>query len=157
MDDSEIRVVTLEPIRIATSYGFGKQPEEIAWENMKQWAQPKGLLANLEAYPLFGCNNPYPAPGSTNYGYEFWLAVGPGVEPRGNIRIGEFFGGMYAVARCEVHGDPGGTIPSGWQELGEWCKRNKRRRATHPALERFLGTPDDLDHLVLILHYPILE
>jgi DNA gyrase inhibitor GyrI len=96
-------------------------------------------------------------PGSTRYGYEFWIKVGPEAEPEGNVRIGEFFGGTYAVARCEVLGDPGKTIPSRWQALAEWCKNNHHPLAHHPALERFLGLPDDLDHLVMILHCPIVS
>ncbi|MDD1750520.1 MAG: GyrI-like domain-containing protein [Methanothrix sp.] len=149
-------MVKLDPMRVASAYGFGEQPELTAWENLKQWAKPKGLLEDLEAHPIFGFNNPYPTRNTPKYGYVYWIKVGPDVEPEGNVRIEEFFGGTYAVQRCEVLGDPGRTVPSGWQSLAEWCKKNDHALAKHPALEQFLCPPDDLDHLVLLLHCPIL-
>ncbi len=157
MTSNDIQVVQMGPMRIASAYGFGEQPELAAWRTMKEWAQPKGLLEDLESHPMYGCNNPYPTPGNAKYGYEFWLNVGTDVEPEGTIRIGEFFGGLYATSRCEVHGDPGLAVPSSWQSLAEWCKKNNHNIAKHQALERFLGTPDDLEHLVLILHCPIVS
>ena len=157
MATDDIHIVRLPALRVASAYGFGFQPEEHAWNQLVQWAQPKGLLGDFEAHPIFGFNNPYPTPESPKYGYVFWIGVDQTVEPEGTIRIEEFFGGSYAVSRCEVNGDPGGRIPAKWKTLAEWCKLNHYTMGKHPALEQFLSRPDDIEHLVLNLYCPILE
>ncbi len=149
-----VHLVHLEPMRVATAYGFGENPEVLAWRTFFAWAAPKGFLDDLQARPVFGLNNPYPRPGSTKYGYEFWVKVGPEVEPDGSIRIEEFFGGLYAVTRCDVKGHPE-TIPESWQELAAWCKENHHQLGHHPALERFLSSPGNLEELVMELYCPI--
>ncbi len=154
MNRLTVRVVRLEPMRVATAYGFGVNPEERAWHTLVAWAAPKGLLDNPEEHPIFGLNNPYPVPDNPRYGYEFWIKVGPEVEPEGYIRIEEFFGGLYAVTRCEVNGHPE-QIPATWQKLAEWCKENDHPLGRHPALERFLTSPGDLEHLVMDLCCPV--
>ena len=154
MEHFTVRIVRLEPMRVATAYGFGENPEQLAWQALVAWAKPRCLLDDQADHPIFGMNNPYPGPDNPKYGYEFWIRVGPDVEPEGSIRIEEFFGGLYAVTRCEVKGHPE-HIPETWQKLAEWCKENQRPLARHPALEEFLSTPDNLDALVLNLYCPI--
>ncbi|RPH36774.1 AraC family transcriptional regulator [bacterium] len=156
MDNLAVQLIRLEPMRVATAYGFGENPEELAWQALVAWASPKCLLDDLEAHPIFGLNNPYPGPDSPKYGYEFWLKVGPEVEPEGYIRVEEFFGGLYAVTRCEVKGHPE-VIPETWQKLAQWCGENRHPLGHHPALERFLSSPGDLEDLVLNLCCPIWE
>jgi DNA gyrase inhibitor GyrI len=157
MKTPDVRIVRLEPMRVASAYGFGTSPEEAAWQTLAGWAKPKGFLDNLTEHPLFGFNNPYPTPDNPNYGYEFWIRVGSDVEPGGGVRIGEFFGGTYAVTRCEVRGNPGSTVPPAWQSLVQWCKDHQRTLGQHHALEGFLTLPDDLNRLVLNLYCPILS
>lgn len=151
---TKVEIVKLGPMRVASAYGFGANPEEIAWRKLAAWAKPKGLLDDIDAHPIFGFNNPYPTPDNPRYGYELWIRVGPEIEPEGEIRIGEFFGGMYAVTRCEVRGHPE-AIPSGWQSFADWCRQNDHPLGTHHALEKFLTHPDDLNQLVLDLFCPI--
>ncbi len=157
MNNPDIHILRLEPLRVASAYGFGDNPEEQAWQRMVQWAKPKGFLGNLEAHPIFGFNNPYPTPQTPRYGYEFWIKVPPDIEPEGDIRIGEFFGGLYAVARCEANGHPEMNIPSGWKALADWCSENHHQAGSHIALERFLSSPEDPYNLVLDLFCPILS
>jgi DNA gyrase inhibitor GyrI len=154
MSTREVQITQLKPMRVASAYGFGEHPEKLAWQQMVKWAQPKGFLRNIQAHPIFGFNNPYPTPEAPQYGYEFWIKVEQEVESEGTIRIVEFLGGKYAVTRCDVNGHPE-SIPESWQHLAKWCNDNNHPLAQHPALEQFLGTPDDLEHLVLMLHCPI--
>jgi hypothetical protein len=42
MSELEIRIVELEPMRVASVYGFGESPELQAWEKLIAWAGPKG-------------------------------------------------------------------------------------------------------------------
>jgi DNA gyrase inhibitor GyrI len=151
-----IQIVRLDAMRIASAYGFGDSPEEVAWQNLARWAKPRGFLDNLSDHPVYGFNNPYPTPATPRYGYELWMKVGPEVEPENDVRIGEFFGGLYATTRCEVHGNPE-KIPATWQSLAAWCKTNGYATGTHHALERYLSSPDDLASLMLELYCPILH
>lgn len=151
-----VNIVRLEPMRVASAYGFGASPEELAWQKMVQWAGPKGFLNNIASHPIFGFNNPSPTPRNPRYGYEFWLKVGTDVEPEDDIRIGEFFGGMYAVTRCEAQGHPETNIPACWRSLAEWC-RNNRYRVGPNALERFLSSPEDPANLIMELCCPVVS
>ena len=155
MDRLAVHIVRMDPMRVASTYGFGDSPEQEAWKRMQVWASARGFLNDAEAHPLFGFNNPYPTPEHPRYGYEFWLKVDPGVEPEGDVRIGEFFGGLYAVTRCEARGHPETAIPSAWQALVDWCRENDHPRGTHFALERFISTPDDAANLIMDLYCPI--
>lgn len=114
MSTEEIRIVTLPPMRVACVNGFGESPESQAFEKMKTWAEAHGLTGKPQR--LFGYNNPDPAPGSPNYGYDLWLSVDGAVQAGGEARILEFPGGLYAVLRIEVR-SPGDEIPAAWQRL----------------------------------------
>jgi DNA gyrase inhibitor GyrI len=155
MTSTNVQLTRLEPMRIASAYGFGTNPEELAWRTMVTWAKPRGLLEDLTLHPIFGLNNPYPSPTSPKYGYEFWIRIGPELEPVGEIRIGEFLGGPYAVCRCEVNGHPETAIPAGWKLLADWCRDNNHALGYHHDLEKFLTNPDDVDHLIMELCCPI--
>lgn len=157
MTELDVRIVTLEPMRIASAHAFGPSPEEEAMRKLVAWAEPMGLLADPKRHRIFGFNNPDPSPGSPNYGYEFWIAVGPDVKPEGDIKVKEFAGGLYAVARCEVQGDAYDIIPATWQQLVTWCVGSPYRSATHQWLEEHLGLPGSPDDFVLDLYLPIAE
>ena len=156
MNEIEAQIVKLEPMRVASVHGFGQSPEHQAWDKLIAWAGPKGLLDDLEKHRIFGFNNPNPSPGSPNYGYEFWIVVGPDVEPEGDVRIVDFRGGLYAVARCEGAGSIGQT----WQELVAWREDSKYRGGSHQWLEEHIGpvdVPQDEGTMVLDLYLPIVE
>jgi DNA gyrase inhibitor GyrI len=154
MSELEVRIVKLEPMRVASVYGFGESPEGEAWEKLVAWAKPKGLLDDLEQHRIFGFNNPNPSPGSPNYGYEFWIVVGPDVEPEGEVRIQGFLGGLYAVTRCQGVDN----ITETWKQLVKWGADSKYKHASHQWLEEHLGPVDrSLDDLLLDLYAPIAE
>ena len=73
MDDFEVKIIKLPPMRVACVNGFGDGPEGIAFDKMKAWAQAHNLLER--SHRLFGYNNPDPSPGSPTYGYDVWLTV----------------------------------------------------------------------------------
>jgi AraC family transcriptional regulator len=154
MSELEVRFVKLEPVRVASVYGFGESPEEQAMEKLVAWAKPKGLLDDREQHRIFGFNNPNPSPASPNYGYEFWIVVGPDVEPEGEVRIQEFLGGRYAVTGCKGVQN----IAETWRKLAKWLVDSKYGHARHQWLEEHLspvGAP--LEELVLDLYAPIAE
>ena len=140
MSKPEIKIVTLAPMRVASAWAFGPQPEGEAWALLQTWAQARGPLDATAL--IFGFNNPSPAPGSPNYGYEYWLAVEPGVEPAPDdaVRIVNFTGGLYAVIEADVTGDFNVTIPAAWRELDRQVAESAYHAGTHQWLEQHTPT-----------------
>ena len=58
MTEIEVQIIELEPMRMVSAYGFGAEPEGIAWEKIKAFAQNKGSSGGL--YHPWG---QYPGPG----------------------------------------------------------------------------------------------
>ncbi len=132
---SDIRIVDLEPMRVAAALGFGPQPEIEAWDKLMTWARATNHLDGTQRY--FGFNNPNPMPGSPNYGYEQWMTVDPGVEPLPDIEIKDFEGGRYAVMRCNGLA----TIQEDWGRLAAWLESSRYRADDRPCLEELLSSP----------------
>ena len=153
MSELEVRIVRLEPMRVASAHGFGQSPEGEAWDKILTWAKSKGLLEDLEALRFFGFNNPDPSAGSPNYGYEQWITVGPNVEAEGDVELKDFAGGLYAVAPCKLS-----NIGEVWKQLVAWREDSPYKPAYHQWLEECLtppGTP--LDEMEFDLYLPIAE
>ncbi len=156
MSEFQVRIVRLEPTRVASVHGFGTSPEDQAWEKLAAWAKPKGF--DLKGHRIFGFNNPNPTPASPNYGYEFWMTVGPEVQPEGEVEIKDFPGGLYAVTRCEVKNAPGDTIPACWSQFVLWRENSPYQMGTHQWLEEHIGQDTSLDsNWDLDLYMPIAE
>jgi DNA gyrase inhibitor GyrI len=157
MSDLNVRVVTLEPMRVASAHAYGPSPEGPAWDKLIAWAGAKGLLEDPAVHRIFGFNNPNPSPGTPNYGYEFWIQVGPEVEGEGEITIKEFAGGLYAVSRCECLA----RIGQDWQALAAWAQESPYTHGKHQWLEKHISPapslPQSESELVLDLYLPIAQ
>jgi DNA gyrase inhibitor GyrI len=156
VDELDVKIVELPPMRVARAHFYGTQPETGAFNKLLSWAREEGLLADGEAHRVFGFNNPDPSPGSPNYGYEFWMTVGPEVEGSDEIEIRSFAGGLYAVARCETE-DQEERIGEGWQALIAWMEGSRYRPAHHQWLEEHIGDLEEDEPLILDLYCPIAE
>jgi DNA gyrase inhibitor GyrI len=155
MSELNVRIVKLEPMRVASAYGFGKEPEGQAGDKMTAFLKGKGLYEDYSTkYQHFGFNNPDPSPGSPNYGYEIWVTIPEEVQPEGDIRIVGFCGGLYAVTRFEDLDKIGST----WKALVRWRENSKYRMGGHQWLEHLL-TPKERDFhkFVFDLYMPISE
>jgi DNA gyrase inhibitor GyrI len=151
MPSYPFKIVELKPMRVASVRAVSATPELDAWAKMQRWAEPAGLLADIEKHPIFGFNNPSPEPGSSEYGYEFWLAIDPDTVTKEPVHVKDFSGGLFAVATCE--GISG--ITNAWQALLASVKAsNYHCRNTH-ELEQLHGLPADDDQLVVDLYLPI--
>ena len=157
MDNLDVRIVKLEPMSVASVHAYSESPEHDAITKLIAWAKPLGLLYDLEQHRIFGFNVPDPAPGSPNYGYEFWMTADADVALAGDIKLKEFAGGLYAVARCEVIGVGGGNIPAKWQQLVAWREDSKYHSAHHQWLEQHLGPIEVTEDFMLDLYLPIAE
>jgi DNA gyrase inhibitor GyrI len=148
-----VRIERLAPMRVASARALSETPEQDAWELLRAWAGPMGLLADSDAHPVFGFNNPSPSPERKEYGYEFWIRIGADVAPSPAIEIREFPGGLYAVTTCPLLGDHG--VVQTWKDLWNWVKRSEYRwRRTH-ELEKVQNPLAPPEELVLELYLPI--
>ncbi|MHA1933724.1 MAG: GyrI-like domain-containing protein [Candidatus Thorarchaeota archaeon] len=160
--EAEIRIVELPPMRVAAIRAISKTPENDAWTKMRAWAQPKGLLDDLDNHPVFGFNNPDPTPGKEEYGYEFWIRIGPDIEEDGEVEIKDYEGGRHAVTTCNLKQEVEseffknvGSLES-WRRLKLWLAQSKEYKlAKRPCLERALDPLATEDELILDLHMPI--
>ena len=154
MSEMDVRIVHLEPVRVAAVLGFGASPESLAWDKMSAWLKATRLLEDGQPHRFFGFNNPSPSAGSPNYGYEVWATVGEQVRPEGEITVKDFPGGLYAVTRCKGVE----TIYPTWQRFVRWREESRYHSANHQWLEEHFGAlegpPEDL---LLDLYLPIAE
>jgi DNA gyrase inhibitor GyrI len=134
VDEEKVEITTLPGMRVASAWALSNSPEEEAWKKLDAWARPLGLF-DVAGARVFGFNNPNPSAGSPNYGYEFLVSVAPEVEPGKDIRIGELWGGKYAVMPAIVETDPGVDIPAAWRRLDKWIAEHGYRRGHHQWLE----------------------
>ena len=135
MSETEVRIVELEPMRVAATLGFGAEPETEAWDKLMTWARATNSLDGTQRF--FGFNNPNPMPGSPNYGYEQWMTIGPDAEPIGDVEIKHFEGGLFAVLRCNGLA----TITEDWGRLAAWLEASPYRADHRPCLEELLNSP----------------
>jgi len=155
MSTIDVRIVRLEPQRVAVSYGFGSAPESIAWKKMIAFVKARGLDKDGKHHRYLGFNNPDPSPASPNYGYEQWITVDPDMQPEGEIKIKEFGGGLYAVTRCQLK-----NIFQTWQQLAAWREKSQYEYGPHQWLEEALQPPLDgqiSEEMELDLYLPIAE
>lgn len=156
MSGLEVRIVRLEPMRVATAHGFGQSPEEVAWRKILAFAEAKDLLDTPGGVRFFGFNNPNPAPGSPNYGYEQWMTVGPDVEGEGDVSIKEIPSRLYAVTGCQGLD----TITEIWRQLVIWLEDSRYKKPSyyHQGLEELLVPPDTpYEDYAFDLFLPIAE
>ena len=152
MNNLEVKIVQLEPMRVASSLGFGGNPEELAFTQLSEYANRRGLLENGILPITYGFNNPDPSPGSPNYGYEIWLPVSDGIEGEGDISIVEFPGGLYAVTRFQGLEKIGDV----WRQLVMWQERSEYGHGRHQWLEKLLNSSEnDVEKLIFELYLPI--
>lgn len=154
MSDLDVKIVELEPMRVAYALGFGTSPEHEAWDKILAFGKSKGLLGDPEAVRFFGFNNPDPSPGSPNYGYEQWMVVGEDIELEGDVKIKEFSGGLYAVTQFKGLDNIGEV----WKQLVTWQEDSQYKAGHHQCLEELL-TPADAspEECVFNLWLPIVE
>ncbi len=152
MNTLDVKIVTLNSMRVASVLGFGPSPEAAAWQKLAAWAGPRGLLAEPDRPRIFGFNNPSPTPASPNYGYEFWIEVGPEVQSDGDVQVQQFDGGLYAVTRCQGVDN----ITETWKQLVAWLAASPYRQAHHQWLEEHIRAADIApEELTLDLYAPI--
>jgi predicted transcriptional regulator YdeE len=70
----------------------------------------------------------------------------------------EFKGGLYAVTKCKLHGDPSGNVAEVWKKLWDWAQSSHkyRWRRSH-ELEQSHNPQAAEEDIVLSFYLPIEE
>lgn len=156
MDALDVRIVKLEPLRVASALGFGESPEMLAWEKIFRFLREKGLWEQMERLAYYGFNNPDPTPASPNYGYEQWVVVPEEISGTEEVEIKHFQGGLYAVTGCE--GIP--NIFQRWKALFAWREDSPYQAGTHQWLEKWINPSTgglSGEDMVMELYIPIVK
>ena len=152
----DVRVVRLEPMRVACVNGYGDGPESIAFNKMRAYVKAAGLDTDGKQHRFFGYNNPNPSAGSPNYGYDVWVTVDPDAQPEEGVRMIDFPGGLYAVT--SIRPVTGEEIPGAWQKLALWRENSRYRGSKHQWLEEHIGDIEkSFPDLTLDLYLPMAE
>jgi len=133
----DIRIVELPAFQYLSFNGFGNSPELLAIGKLREWLEHNQSIIGPTRY--FGFNNPDPAPGSENYGYEIWAVI-----PEGNATlypdVKSFSGGLYALSHCSgLLEEAEKFIPESWKGLTAWIESSPYRLGHHQWLEEHLG------------------
>jgi DNA gyrase inhibitor GyrI len=137
-------------MRVASVRVVSEHPESEAWEKLKAWAEPKGLLKEPQRHPIFGFNNPNTSPDRKEYGYEFWIRVGPDIGAGDAIEVKEVAGGRFAVATLR-----GYPSPQVWKQLWDWVQSSGYRWRKSHELERVHDPRAPETDVIVDLYLPI--
>lgn len=100
----DIRIVYLPPAWVASYRYVGENPEDPAGDMILSFIAKSGLAGIKPDFRLYGFNNPSPAEGQKEYGYEFWATIPEDMEVEEPLKKRYFDGGLYA-AHCIKMGD----------------------------------------------------
>ena len=149
MSSSDIRVVQLEPLRLATLVGTGLTPELNGWQMLLRWAQEHGCLDAKPAPRFFGYDV---WRAKDAHDYRVLMTVSENCCRDSQIDVITLPGGIYAVHR--VHGTR--SIPGAWQQLDDWLNDSSYQLGQHQWLEehiRFIDLPEQ--DFLLDLYLPL--
>ena len=158
MENQDVSIVSLPPMRVASFYAFSSSPEAEAWTMMVAWAKAHACWQDHPKTRIFGFNNPDPSVGSPNYGYEYWLTIDPSIQQDNDPTVKDFPGGLYGVLRCEVSEKPWEIIPNSWKILVKWLESSHYKHGNHQWLEEHLTRSESNEQgFVLDLYIPIAK
>lgn len=153
MKEMAVRLEELPTMRVASVRAAGEAPEAEAWRRLRDWAGPKGLLEDIDLHPIFGFNDPNPAPGQREYGYELWIRVDESEASGRDVEYKEFEGGLFAVTTCKLFGEP--DVRAKWRMLFDWARKAPYRWRKAQELERVVNPDEPESDLVLELYLPV--
>jgi AraC family transcriptional regulator len=146
LDDhyGEVRIHTLEPLRVASFQAASQEPEQDAFGAAVTWLDKHGLAHT--AGRLFGFDvevSPEQAQAGQR-GYEVWATLPDDLPPSPEVPIKRFGGGLYAVMKVSnPFTDPFAVIPTGWQRLAQWAEASPAYAiGDHQWLEEHIETPE---------------
>ncbi len=147
LDDhyGEVRIQTLEPLRVACFRAASQEPEHDAFSAAFNWLEGQGLSL-AAGQRLFGFDvevSPEQAQMGLR-GYEVWASLPDAILSTAEVPVRGFAGGLYAVMKVsDPFTDPFAVIPTGWQRLAQWAEANPDYAiGTHQWLEEHIETAE---------------
>jgi len=153
-DDIVVTFERLMPMRVVSFQAISNSPENDAWKQLREWAEPRGLFADPIAHSIYGFNNPNPQKGKKEYGYEFWIQVDPNFHEE-DVKILDIPEDYYIVTRCVVN-DPEKDIPEAWTKLLDLIKAKGYEFGDHCGLEKVISSAHT-GNWILDIYIPIKE
>lgn len=135
----EVKIVHLEPVRVASFPMYGPEPEDEGKQKVAAWMKQVGL--DPEKTRIFGFDTTGLSAASPNRGYEYWVELPAGFQA-GDVPVKQFSGGKYAVYRIPKFGNPWETIPSSWQALVMWQEDSAHKMGKAQCLEHLIPMGD---------------
>ena len=146
----EIKVVELNPMKVASFQYVGENPELNAIKSMFRWAQKKEFFSKDARFYFFGFNNPIPSEDNSESGYEVWLPLDVNFEGDDEIKIKEFKGALFATTEMsfiDFLSNQGWNVFHSAAKL--WMKENMYERdITVQWLEKHIVQKRDIDNFI---------
>jgi AraC family transcriptional regulator len=139
-ENMEAKITDIEPMRVAFVRHIGPYAEVgKAWEQLCQWAGPRGLLGPQMKMLAMSHDDPEVTP-PEKLRYDACIVVGSDVKPDGNVGVHQIPGGRYATTtHCGAYTRLSETYSA---LLGQWMPANDLEPALgQPALEFYLNDP----------------
>ncbi len=155
----DIKIIhTLPDMRVAYYCYYGTEPEDGAFEVMRDWILKNKIDFKNENYRIFGYNAPDSDPSSKEYGYEVCITIPDNLKVEDNlVKTKVLQGGLFAIVSISPCNDLGDEIMKGWKRFMKWLEGSKYIYGECQWLEEHLGFGDQFEHLGGVdLYLPIL-
>ena len=141
IQNSEVTVETVLPMRVACLKVISVSPEQDGRERLNQWTSAIGHLPGSRKFGFDVEVSPAQAKAGLR-GYEVWETVLETTQASGEITIRNFPGGLYAVMNLDhCFEDAFKLIPDGWKDLHNWVIQSQEyQSAGHQWFEEVLPT-----------------
>ena len=150
---SDVTITDLPPLRVASFRAISRSPEDDALRVLTRWAVGVGFTELPRSFG-FDVEVSRRQVEAGLRGYEVWLVVPEGVQPKEPITIRDFAGGRYATLTCPgPFDDPLAVSPAGWHALHEWVTARRLMPLGEPLyLEEVVSGEGGQD---MILYHPV--
>lgn len=156
----DIKIISnLPQMKVAYYCYYGKNPEDGAFEVMREWVLNQNIDYKNGNYRIFGYNAPDTDASAEEYGYEVCVTIPDDMEVIDEkVRSKVIQGGQYAVISIDSKDNLGEEIMRGWQRFSKWLEGSKYIFGDAQWLEEHLGFGDNFEHLGGVdLYMPIEE
>lgn len=175
----DVRIVKLEPVKVAFYRGYGLNPEREAWipitewllsevkehyfkqfgiypkvKELVKWAEENNLYRPPKNRRYFGFDNPLKTEEKSEYGYEVWVTVNGDEKEDANVKFKNFEGGLYAVTRAKKSSK---SLIETWQKLFKWLETSGYKHGNHQWLEEYITVEGQKGFVAFDLYMPISE
>lgn len=176
---NDVRIIRLEPVKVAYYRGYGINPEREAWipitewllsdakelyfrqfgrypevKELLKWAGENDLYKPPKGRRYFGFDNPLKTEEKAEYGYEVWVTLSGNEKEDDKVKFKDFEGGLYAVTRAKKSSK---SLIETWQKLFKWLETSGYKHGSHQWLEEYVTVEGKKGFVAFDLYMPISE